>query len=190
MKKRIIILAGILLILYSTVIFADTGKVFEEVNYSIKIAKSAIELQYPVFIADDRIYVSLRSICEALGVPIIWNDDNKEVNIDVGQKNIHVSDKTVLKEEGVIPDEETALAVGKIILEKYVGKNLEYETDEKIFYLKVSFNKESNCWNVMQSFDFKDGRGWAASGVYFPNITLNKNTGEVIYINDYSTFKD
>ena len=98
-------------------------------------------------------------------------------------------DYTLLKEGGVLPDEETALAVGKIILEKYIGKPLEYETDEKIYYLSVTYREDRNAWNIQQFFDYKDGRHWAASGIYLPNITLNKNTGEVMFINTYSSIK-
>lgn len=101
-----------------------------------------------------------------------------------------VSDKTAFRDEGVIPDEETALAVGKIILEKYAGKKMEYETDEKRYYLIATYFKETNTWCIMQWFDYKNGGGWAASGIYLPYVKINKSTGEVLYINTYSTFDD
>lgn len=60
-------------------------------------------------------------------------------------KMVHIPEKIQYKEEGVIPGEATALKIGKIILETYAGKSLEYETDEKNYYLAVSsYNEEYN----------------------------------------------
>jgi|GEM_PF-1989302 len=190
MKKWLITALVSILVVSTTVVFANVSGIFELVDYNIKIGNDVVKLQYPMYINDGRIYVSLRGICDKLGIPIEWNNENREVEMDIYNKKIPVSDKTLFREDGVIPDEETALAVGKTILEKYVGKSLEYETDEKIYYLKVTYIKESNVWNVTQFFDYKDGRGWAASGVYLPNVKLNKNTGEVMYINTHSTYTD
>ena len=85
---------------------------------------------------------------------------------------------------------EIAYNIGKILLEKYSGKSLEYVKDNKTFYLTVDFHEETNTWLVYQTFKYNEEGGWIASGsgLYVPSIELNKNTGEVISINTYSSF--
>lgn len=112
--------------------------------------------------------------------------------MDINNKNISVSDKTQLKKDGVIPDEQTALAIGKIILERYTEKSLEYETDDKVYYLTAKFDEHCNGWRVCQMFKYKDeNRGWSAGDkFYIPTVILNKQNGEVLYINTNSSFEE
>ena len=190
MKKWIATVLVLMLILCATLTFAKVGEVFEQVDYNIKIGDAVVKLQYPIFINDDRIYVSVRSICDKLGIPIEWNGESKEVEIDIYNKKVQVSDKTIFKTEGVIPDEETALIVGKTILEKYAERPMEYETESRIYYLYAEFIESENAWLISQRFRFKNpnsggGIGWAD----YSNVKLNKFTGEVMFINTYSTFE-
>ena len=141
---------------------------------------------------DNRIYVPLRDFCEQLNIPVYWDSNKREANIDVFNKNITISDKTPFKVEGVIPDEQTALSVGKLILEKYAEKALEYETEDKIYFLRVDFIDQYNAWIISQTFKFKnESMGWAAGGdsFYTPSVILNKKTGEVMNINTFSSLE-
>lgn len=186
MKKSIIFATVICLVLA----VITTVSAFALSDYNIRLGNDNITMKYPSFVQNDRVYVSIRNLCDALGIPIYWNEGENEVYMDIYNKKVPVSDKTSFKEDGVIPNEEAALAIGKIILEEYAGRSLEYETDEKIYYLKVTYIKETNAWNVTQFFEYKDGRRWTASGVYLPTVKLNKNTGEVMNINTYSSYTD
>ena len=67
---------------------------------------------------------------------------------------------------------------------------MEYETAQKIYNLSVNFIEIENAWQIMQTFKYKDGRGWSASGVYFPSVKINKNSGEIMYINTFSSLDD
>lgn len=168
----------------------STGFTMESYDASIKVGNEIIEMEYPIFIQNGRTYASIRELCDKLNVPVYYNEDKNEVHLDIYNKQTPVNDKTELKDEGVIPDEETAYIVGKAILEKYVGKALEFETDDKVFYLRVKYIEQFNSWLVIQTFRYKaEGEGWAGSGIYFPCVYLNKNTGEVLAINTYSTFE-
>lgn len=158
-----------------------------ESEYKIKWGEFDLELNLPVIMQDDRIYVSIRSLSEALNIPIEWNEDTGEVHLDVYNKQILVDNPDNYKEDGVIPDAETAYAVGKIILETYLGKEMEYETDERIYYLEVSKSYFGNVWVVQQRFDYKDGRLWVASGCKPYGVALNASTGEVVQIFTEST---
>ncbi len=188
--KLITVFVLIIIVLMSTIASGNEDCTFEMADYSIRIGNDIANLKYPVYVNGGRTYVPLREMCDKQRISIEWDDKNREVKMDIYNKKVPVSNKTPFNEDGVIPDAETALVVGRIILEKYAEKPMEYETDEKIYYLKVNFIKESNSWNVTQFFEYKDGRGWSGSGVYLPNIELNKNTGEVIYINTYSSFQE
>ena len=165
--------------------------IFEEVGYNIKFGPNDAQMQYPIYESEDRVYVSVRDMCDNLGIPIEWDEENREINVDMYNKKVPVSDETEYKEEGVIPDEETALAVGKTILEKYIGEPVEYETEDKIYYLEVTYAERENAWVIYQTYKYKNPDwGWAGSGIISPSINLNKSTGEVIRINTDSFFSD
>lgn len=161
-------------------------------NYQFRLGNELVIMQYPAFMQNDRIYVSIRNICDILGIPIEYNPNENEVEMDIFNKKVKVSDKTQFKEEGVLSNKETAYEVGKIMLEKYIGKPLEYETDTRIYYLDTRYIEEENAWLIVQCFKFKNENagggidGWAD----FINIKLNKNTGEVMYINTHATYTD
>lgn len=187
MKKKFIITTVVLL----CVITAVTVSAFEFSDCNIRLGNEDVKMEYPVFMKDDRVYVSLRNMCDLLGIPIHWNEEENQVHIDIYNKETPVSDKTECKEEGVIPDEETARAIGKIYLEKYSGKQMEYETDEKIYYLRVEFIEEENNWLVVQNFLLKDlNSGGSTDFAEFPHLKLNRSTGEITYINTYGTYRD
>lgn len=191
--KKIVMMTVLIISIISiiTVFAADSG-LFEKVDYSIKIGNASAEPKYPIYLKDDRIYVPLRSFCDELKIPISWNDEENAAILDINNKNISVSDKTQLKKEGVIPDEQTALAIGKIILERYAEKSLEYETDDKVYYLTAKFDERCKGWRVCQMFKYKDeNRGWSAGDkFYIPTVILNKQNGEVLYINTNSSFEE
>jgi len=189
MKKYLIIASVFILLIVTTAVFANVSGVFNIADFNLRIGNSTVELQYPIYVIDDRTYIPLRSLSEELRIPIHWDYENREVKMDIYNRRIQVTDRTPFREEGVIPDEETALIVGRAILERYAGRSLEYETEDRIFYLRVSFIAEFNGWSVSQTFRFKDGRGWGAggAGTLLPFVRLNRNTGEVMYINTYTT---
>lgn len=164
-------------------VLTDSG--FEINGKLSKLARPALNL-------NGHIYVPVREFCEKLDLSVNWNDSENKVIIGPdNEKKISTSDKTELK-EGVIPDEETALAVGKIILEANVGKKLEYETEDKVFYLTAYYFEDDDIWCVKQTFKYKDEtQGWQSrDDVYIPSIELSGSTGEVLYINTYSSLDE
>lgn len=191
MRKWVAVVLVSMLIVSTPVAFANVSEVFEHIDYNIKIGDDVAKLQYPIFINDGRVYVSIRSICDKLGIPIEWNNESREMKIDIYNKKVQVSDKTPFKEDGVIPDEETALIIGKTILEKYAGQPMEYETESRIYYLQAEFIESENAWLIVQRFRFKNpNAGGGIDWADYSNVKLNKSTGQVMFINTYSTFKD
>ncbi len=169
--------------------FAAESDMFKISNYSIKIGDSAAEFHSPVYLLNDsKIYVSLRDICDALNIPIAWDGEKGEASLNTGSEKVNVSDKTAFKEGGVIPDKETALIVGKAILEKYADSPMEYETDDRVYYLEAS--EQGEKWIVRGTYKYKDeNRGWSAGDSFsYPTVILSRQTGEVLYINTYASF--
>jgi len=173
------------LCIFTTIAFAAEA-IFKTKTNELQLGTNVIQFKNDIYQINDKTYVPVRELAENLKIPIDWNPDSEQVFLDINHKQVHVPEKTEYKPEGVIPDKETAYQVGKIILETYAGKSLEYETDEKIYYLRVYYQEQFNSWFIEQTFDFKDGTDWGGSGIYRPAVILNKNTGEVIGINTYS----
>lgn len=137
---------------------------------------------------DDKIYVPIRELSGLLNLPIRWDEENREAVIAKNFEKVKISEKTAFNEDGVIPNEDVAYDVGKIILEQYAGKPMEYETDDRIYFLRVIFLKKENVWRIYQSYKLKNGtvRAGGGYGLYLPTVYLNKYTGKVEYINTYS----
>ena len=129
---------------------------------------------------DGTLYVPLRETFEFLKTPVTWDEESRTATVDMNNKILDVEPEDSRKEGGVIPDEETAYNVGKLLLEKYVGRELEYETDIGVFYLKVT--ERPYTWLINQQCDFKIKGGGGGTGFYSPSIILDRNTGEVIKI--------
>lgn len=184
MKKGFMILLSISCIFLSMIIVqAD----FWSSDSNIIVSIDSDKMLKGTFI-DDRIYVPVREVSELLNIPIKWNVSTREVILAKNFEQVKTSDKTDLNKNGVIPNEKVAYEIGKIILEEYAGQAMEYETDEKIYFLEVKYYEKDNCWEIYQSFEYKDGKKWAMGGkIYIPTVVLNKNTGKIVYINTYSS---
>lgn len=86
---------------------------------------------------NEKTYVSIRELAEKFNVPIKWDSTNKEVIVSTELKQVELSDKTEFKPNGVIPDKDTAYKIGKILLEEYMGQQIEYTTEDKVYFLNV-----------------------------------------------------
>ena len=109
-RKTIVTTAAALATLTLSTLAFGSG-IFEEVGYNIKFGPNDAQMQYPIYESEDRVYVSVRDMCDNLGIPIEWDEENREINVDMYNKQAPVSDETEYKEEGVIPDEETASCI-------------------------------------------------------------------------------
>ena len=184
-KKTLICTVGMM------ICTAMAATAFGASKYSVRIGDKLLRTKNPILMQDGRIYVSVRDMCDALGFPVEWDGGKGEAVIDIYNKKVPVSENTEFKKEGVIPDAETAYTVGKAILEKYAGEPLEYETEDRIYYLNAEFIESENSWLVIQRFRFKNpNAGGGVDWADYKNVKLNKFTGEVMFINTYSTFKE
>ncbi len=188
MKKVLIGLSSIFVLLITFSVFA-----LQEDNCRIKLGNEILTMKYPIIMQNDRVYVSLRDICNKLSIPISWNDAENEAYADIYNKKIPTSKKTEYKDDGVIPDAETAYQIGKIILEKYINQPVEYETENVSYKLETKFLEAENAWRVYQQLTIKKGYTIGIRpGTTIDNveIKLNRNTGEVLYLSTYGTFSN
>ena len=82
-----------------------------------------------------------------------------------------------------IPDEATALKLGKAFLEKYSGKQMEFTTDTRIYYLQARYSDEVSAWSISQSFKYKNPDWmWGGSGIKVPYVVLSEHTGGLVSI--------
>lgn len=188
MKKWIL---SCLILIAATQLVVMAANVYLANSNVIRIGAEDMKFNNDIYTIDEKIYVPIRELSEKIRIPILWDGGKNQVELLTDFKTVHTSEKTQLKEDGIIPDEETAHEIGKVILEKYAGEAMEYETDERIYFLIVKFQEQYNSWRVTQTYKFKDeNKGWGSSGIYVPEVILNRNTGEVISINTYSEIKE
>lgn len=186
--KKIVLFLLLNTIILSVFSVSANSQIYDAKNCTVKLGNSNVDLQGKMFFMDNRLFVPLRRICDELRIPITWDDKTQEAKMDIYKKEIEVSDGTQLKEEGVIPDEETALAVGKLLLEKYAGRELEYETEKRTYYLRAVYIEEECAWIVVQNFVYKNPNAFGSTDFSkFPTIKLSRKTGEVLYINTVAT---
>lgn len=158
-------------------------------NTYIKFNGEYLSLEKPMYIIDGSIYAPLRNIFEKNNFKVEYDGLNKIVEVTETKGKVEVSDKTALVNNAIIHDEATALAVGGAILQSHAGI-MEYETDDGYYYLSAKYNSETDNWKVFQSFRYKDEhKGWQpGEDFYVPSVELSRQTGEVKYINTYSSF--
>ena len=57
MKKWLSIVGIMFSIFFTTIVFANSNNVPEEVDYNIKFGNTVVELPYPIFMHNDRLYL-------------------------------------------------------------------------------------------------------------------------------------
>lgn len=182
--KKIILSMVVLIIVVPMVAIAANIVVS---NNTVKIGNDNVRFKNNIYLIDEKTYIPIRELSEKLRIPISWDEEKHMVELLPNLKTIRVSEDTELKSGGVIPNKEIAYKIGKVILEEYIGKSLEYETEKGSFFLKTTYHPKDNTWRISQECKYKKGGG-GGTGIYSPTIVLNKNTGEVIYISTYSAF--
>lgn len=150
-----------------------------------------IYLEKPMYIIDGSIYAPLRNIFEKNNFSVAYNELNRAAEVTEAESRVEASDKTVLVNGEIICDEAAALAVGGAILQSHAGA-MEYETEDGAYFLSAEYNSETGNWRVYQSFRYNDEqKGWQRSeNFYVPTVELSGKTGEVKYINTYSSFAE
>ena len=174
MKKTLIIFT----ILVTMLFFSGMAGLPDDlikINWDSQI----LDIESEPIMINDRVYVSIRSLGDSLNKTVDWDGETNTVYIKSDSKKVVAFDGEKNIEKEIVPDEETAIAIGKLYLGKYIGESVEYENEEKTVYLKAYRN--GTLWHVYQTFDFKDGRGWAGS-IDSCSIKINAENGEVVYI--------
>lgn len=97
---------------------------------------------------------------------------------ETNEENTNVSSNLINEQNPIIPNAKVAYSVGKILLEKRLGRILEYKTEKGTYYLSVKYREPYNMWIITQECEMKYG-GYGGSTIGTPAIFLDKTTGEV-----------
>lgn len=188
MKKQVYIrVVGVLLALAGIValgiaIVPVAVQSISQADIKLMVNHDTLELEHEPLIVDGVTYVPLRECAEKLGFQVEWDNETRLIQVDTYHKRILGQSRAeIIDEQGVIPDEETALAVGKAILEGAMGRSVEYQDGERKFYLTAQYHPLDNAWRIDQIGKYED-RSWGGGNYNAPFVALNINTGEVIYI--------
>ena len=174
MKKTLIIFTVLVTMLVFTGM-AGLPDHLIKINWDSQI----LSLESKPIMINDRVYVPIRSLGDSLNKSVDWDGETNTVYITSDNKKIGAFDGEKNVEKEIIPDEETAIAIGKLYLERYTSGSVEYENSDKVVYLKAY--RQDTLWHIYQTFYYKDGRGWAGS-IDSCSIKINAENGEVVYI--------
>lgn len=182
MPRGALIIAGLLVLGISALPVAT--QTISEAGVKFVVNSETQYLEHEPLLLDGVTYIPLRECAEKLGLEVEWNAESRKIEVDTNHRNIqHLEDDTeVIKEQGVIPDEETALAIGKIILEKALGQRVEYQDGDRELQLHATYYTKLNGWKIYQTGTYK-GISYYGTNRPSPFVVLNKSTGEVTYIN-------
>lgn len=148
MKKRFLLISIMicLVIGMQAVISASDDIMVSLSNYNIyyhnAITTINKNLQYPLLSCNNITYISVRDIASVLKRPVVWDEDEKAIYLQATKGDYEVIKKP-----------ETALAIGKAIIEEHypdrVGKNSVYWSG---YIEMVDWHKE-NYYEVAVLFD-------------------------------------
>lgn len=179
----VLVLVGLLVLGVSAL--PSAMQTISEAGVKLVVDYKSQRLEHEPLVLDGVTYVPLRECAEKLGYQVEWNEEARNIYVDTNHKNVqHLKTNTeVIAEQGVIPDKETALAVGKIILEKALGQSVEYQDGDRELHLDATYYTKLNEWLVYQEGTYEGERYYLTLDTpSAPYVVLNKSTGEVTQI--------
>lgn len=181
MAKGALVLAGVLVLGMSAL--PSTMQTISEAGVKLVVDHETQDLEHEPLLLDGVTYIPLRECAEKLGYQVEWDQERQQIKIDTSRRNVQDlrTNTEGVAEQGVIPDEETALAVGKIILEKALGQPVEYQIGDRKLWLSADYYPVYNEWRVSQAGTY-EGDFFYYTNYFTPMVALNKSTGEVTRI--------
>ena len=117
--KKIILVASILIMLSGgLMIMATSAQNIKSVERKIFYKETPILENCEILDVNGTTYVPLRALCESLRKEVNWKEDTKEGTVNIQDEHWIYPNKpnmNVPRGENIVPDEETAMAIGDII---------------------------------------------------------------------------
>lgn len=179
-----------LCVLLCSMICLSTGtasaRIIGETDIKLKVGLEEAEFEAPLREFNGKLYAPVRDLCEMMRIPVEWNEEERQAEVKMfNRKTELVVDRETVTAlpDGVVPDAETAYKIGKPILERACGRELEYEDEEYVYKLETSFFSYWNAWMIEQAIYDKNGnRGFLGVGTLNPTIFISKDSGEIFSI--------
>lgn len=145
MKKKILIIT---LILLSTGIIslAAAPALIQAYLVDYYIEPFGERLSYPLISYNDNTYMAVRDVASLLNKDVEWFDDSKEI--------LFISRK---KDDNIIKEPETALAIGKAIISEYYKDKVNENSSYRIDYGEYDDVYHDNSWMVSVVFNPVEG---------------------------------
>lgn len=181
LTKGVLVLAGLLVLGVSAL--PSAMQTISEAGVKLIVDYETQRFEHEPLVLDGVTYVPLRECAEKLGYQVEWDQVRQRIEVDTSRRNVkdlRTNTEDII-EQGVIPDEETALAVGKIILEKALGQSVEYQDGDRKLWLEADYHTAYNEWWICQVGSY-EGELCYWTNYFTPFVALNKSTGEVTRI--------
>lgn len=138
MRKNKILLVGIILasIFISAPLILAASSTIQSylVDYQLRYRGALNDsLKYPLISYNDNTYIAVRDFAELWNKNISWDEENQSINLSSRRD-----------EYNIIKQKETALAIGKAILEEYYGEKI----TEKAMYDVTYAMADRNFWYI------------------------------------------
>jgi len=143
--SRIILITLIVLLLLSIPSMAQISNLIQAylVDYDISYGKSLnSSLSYPIISYNDNTYMAVRDVAFLWNKDITWNQEYKSINFVSREKK-----------ENIIKKEETALKIGKAILEEYFTDKIKENSAYHVTYAEPDGIDAEDVWRVSVIFD-------------------------------------
>lgn len=143
MRKNKILLVGIILasIFISAPLILAASSTIQSylVDYQLRYRGALNDsLKYPLISYNDNTYMAIRDVAELWNKNISWDEENQSINLSSRRD-----------EYNIIKQKETALAIGKAILEEYYGEKI----TENAMYDATYAMADRNFWYISIVFD-------------------------------------
>jgi len=172
MKKKIIAVA-VAMLAVNSVAFA-AGMLFSGSKIIISGQEASFENQ--IYNENGRLYVPLREFCDKINTPVLWDEEKNSAFVLSSNEFLLGADT---EKKDVIPDEETAKSIGKIIMEKYMGRKLENNMHEFYAY------PVEDLWCVQLVYSEKS-HTYGGDMQHLVTIRLSRKTGAAVFISTNS----
>lgn len=115
------------------------------VNFNISMYKSINDrLLYPIISYNDNTYIAIRDMAALLKKNVEWDDESKQITFT-----------SLDNTESIIKNEQTALQMGKAVIEEYFSDRLNESSAYRVTYSEICDPYHNDLWEISVVFNMK-----------------------------------
>ncbi len=175
-KNRFIIVIFIMALLISTTVLSNFNQISAFIIKPHIVYQGDLEkrLKYPLISYNDNTYMAMRDVAPLLKKDIIWNAEDGSIIF-----------KSYKNENNIIKNKETALNIGKAILNEYFQEKIGENSVYAVSYVGVNGIEDDNLWQISVVFENKQNAD-KDFVLFNPDayVIINSQTGNFGVYND------